>query len=263
MRLFLIFVAIASKSPAMKKKFPIISLIVILVAAALILYEPGIRQSLSPSEETAGKDSGISELFGKNVKASTVGAISPNEEFIKGMDSFVTFSYEENKDSGVSLRFSSAEKSFTAVCLNFNGSTHVAVEEEGGNRSLVFSEGRLQMPSKAGFDYPRVGFSDSEKPATSHMIGIHDFTDDGYPEFLIAVKDGSEGIAFFVLEYTLGAWKPIGEIVSQGKGLGGGRIFRQAFTLKNGSGTLFTWTCHGHSFDYLSSDPSIQETDLF
>ena len=247
----------------MKRKYPILLFIIIAAAAILILYDPSIRKSIAGGGAKEENDTLISELFSRKAIAASINALSPYEEFIKGMDSFTTFSHEENGENGVSLRFSSWENSFTAVCLWFNGSTHVAIEDEKGNRSLVFSDGELSMGSKAGFSYPKIGFSPQEKSSNKYMIGIHDFTDDGNPEFLLAVKDGEKGIALFVLEYSSDSWTPIGEIVTQGKDLGGGRIFRQAFTLKDPSGTLYTWTCHGHGFDYLCSDHVTKMTDLF
>ena len=248
----------------MKRKHPVLLYIIVAAAAILFLCNTSIRKSLTGGGNKEESDYMLSELFSNKAMAASVNkSLSPSEEFVKGMDSFTTFSREENGENGVSLRFSSWENSFTAVCLWFNGSVHVAIEDAQGNRSLVFSDGKLAMDSKAGFSYPRIGFSSEEKPTNRYMVGIHDFTDDGNPEFLLAVKDGEEGTAFFVLEYSSGSWTPIGEIVSQGKGLGGGRIFRQAFTLKDSSGTMSSWTCHGHSFDYLCSDHVTKMTDLF
>jgi len=248
----------------MKKKFPIISLLVILVAGALILYDPSIVGKGSKGTEMAENEYAIKELFGKNAKAATIAASSATpDEFIKGMDSFSTFCRDTDGEKGATLRFSHGDESFTAACLWFNGSAHVVIEDSEGNRSLVFSEGKLDLPSTAPFSYPKIGFASSEKSSNRYMIGVHDFTDEGYPEFLIAVKDADEGVGFFVLEYSGGKWAPIGEIVSKGKGLGGGRIFRQAFTLKNSSGTMFSWTCHDHRFDFLSSDHVTKQTDLF
>jgi hypothetical protein len=242
----------------MKKKFPIITSIIILVAIALVLYDPTLRKTFSQDKSLSGEDYTISEFLGKSAKAATIGAVSPKDEFIKGMDSFSTFSYNQNGESGAGLRFSIGENSFTAVCLWFNGSTHIAIEDSEGKRSLVFSEGALTMPSSDA-SYPKIGFSPLEKKSNRYMLGIHDFTDDGYPEFLITVNDGDDGIALFVLEYRSGDWTPIGEIVSAGEGLGGGRIFRQAFTLKDSTGILHSWTWHTDRFDYLCSENPVQK----
>ncbi len=52
-------------------------------------------------------------------------------------------------------------------------------------------------------------------------------------------------------------------MVTKGKGLGGCRIFRQALTMKDAAGILYTWTCHGSSFDFLSSDKVNDPTVLY
>lgn len=168
--------------------------------------------------------------------------------FVKGLDAYVE--YQAGACDAV-LNFSIQGKSFKAAALWFEGSVAVAVEDANGRKSVVYRDG---LPTGVS-GLPKIGFSGStESRSNSYMIGVHDFTNNGSPELTVAVTDGQDGIAIYVFEYDSYGWKVIGKMVTVGKGLGGCRIFRQALTMKDDSGTLYTWTCHGSSFDFLSSD---------
>lgn len=177
--------------------------------------------------------------------------------FIKGLDAFVE--YEAGSADAV-LNFSVRGKSFKAAALWFEGSVAVAVEDADGRKSVVYRDGH---PSGLS-GLPKIGFSgSSESRSNSYMIGVHDFTNDGQPELVVAVTDGGDGVAIYVFEYDGYGWKVIGNMVTRGKGLGGCRIFRQALTMKDAAGILYTWTCHGSSFDFLSSDKVNDPTVLY
>ena len=168
--------------------------------------------------------------------------------FVKGLDAYVE--YQAGAADAV-LNFSISGKNFKAAALWFEGSVAVAVEDASGRRSVIYREG---LPVGVS-GLPKIGFSGcSESRSNSYMIGVHDFTNDGSPELTIAVTDGGDGVAIYVFQYDGYGWKNIGQMVTAGKGLGGCRIFRQALTMKDASGILYTWTCHGSSFDFLSSD---------
>ena len=168
--------------------------------------------------------------------------------FVKGLDSYIQYNAGEE---GASLDFSLQGRQFKAIALWYEGSVAVAVEDPSGSRSIVYRDG---APAQ-GESSPRAAFASvPESRNNEYMLGIHDFTNDGVPELIVAVTDGMDGIAVFVLKYEASSWKSIGNMVTKGKGLGGCRIFRQALTMKDGGGVLYTWTCHGDSFDFLSSD---------
>ena len=168
--------------------------------------------------------------------------------FVKGLDAYVE--YQAGSADAV-LNFSLRGSNFKAAAIWFDGSVAVAVEDANGRRSVIYRDG---LPTgESGL--PKIGFSgSSESRGNSYLIGVHDFTNDGSPELTVAVTDGADGTAIYVFQYDGYGWKVIGKMVTVGKGLGGFRIFRQALTMKDASGTLYTWTCHGSSFDFLSSD---------
>lgn len=177
--------------------------------------------------------------------------------FVKGLDLYTQYNAG---DEGASLDFTIRGQAFKAIALWYEGSVAIAVEDPSSQRSVVYKDG---SPID-GTSIPKIGFTGApESRSNEYMIGVHDFTNDGEPELVIAVTDGKDGIAVFVLKYEAGTWKSIGNMVTKGKGLGGCRVFRQALTMKNSSGVLYTWTCHGDSFDFLSSDKVNDPTKLY
>ena len=175
--------------------------------------------------------------------------------FISGLDDFISFSASEAGEKGVVFSFNCGGKETKLVSLWYNGGLVVAVEDGSGKKTLIFKNGSLAMSSSLDYSYPKIGFNgQSESVTNRYLIGAHDFTNDGEKDIILAVNDGNDGIAVFVFSYTGLSWKPIGEMVTIGKGLGGCRVFRQAVTMKDAAGVLYTWTCRGDSFDFLSSD---------
>ena len=90
-------------------------------------------------------------------------------------------------------------------------------------------------------------------PRGGTLVGLHDFTDDGVAELVIALR--SEGfVQAFVYEYNQGRWTLLGSAGARSAGVSEIRVFRQALTIKDkGSGALHTWTCHDGRFDFKSS----------
>ncbi|MBR1574402.1 MAG: hypothetical protein IJ652_06100 [Bacteroidales bacterium] len=177
--------------------------------------------------------------------------------FVKGLDAFVEYTAGHE---AATLSFTTRGKQFRAIALWFEGSVAVAVEDAAGQRTIVYRNG---APA-GGKDLPKIGFQGaSESRSNAYLLGIHDFTNDGQPELVLSVSDGRDGLAVYVLQYDGYNWRLIGEMLTAGKGLGGCRVFRQALTMKNAEGTLFTWTCHGSTFDFLSSDKVNDPTVLY
>lgn len=186
------------------------------------------------------------------LQASAAGGV-----FVKGLDAFTEYNPGQE---GATLSFTTKGRSFKAVALWYGSSVSVAVEDDSGQRTIIYKDG---APS-GGSELPKIGFSGStESKSNSYIIGVHDFTNNGNAELTVAVTDGSDGIAIYVFEYDGYNWKPVGSMVTKGKGLGGCRIFRQALTMKDRSGVLYTWTCHGGRFDFLSSDKVNDPSKLY
>ena len=176
--------------------------------------------------------------------------------FVKGLDSYVLYSAEQDL---ATLAFNINGQSFNAIALWNEGSVTVAVDGPSG-RNVVYRDGAplsVQSVQKIGFNGTR------ESRSNEYVIGTHDFTNDGCPELVVAVNDGGDGTRIFILKYEAGGWRLIGNMYSKGKGLGGCRVFRQALTMKDTSGVLYTWTCHGDKFDFLSSDKFNDESRLY
>ena len=170
------------------------------------------------------------------------------QELIKGLDQTQSFAAASD---GAVLSFQSHGKTFKAMALWHNGAVVVAVDD-AGRRSVVYESGKPRGLQTAT---PKIGFDGaSESRSNRYLLGIHDFTNDGQPELVIAVSDASDGLGVYVLAYDGSAWAPIGEMVTAGKAVGNCRVFRQAITMKGADNILYSWTCHGSSFDFLSSD---------
>lgn len=197
----------------------------------------------------------------KLLLASVVAAVSFNtpmraQELVKGLVSSTSFAAA----SEAVLPFQSHGKSFKAMSLWHNNGAVIAVEGPGG--CVIAYEGG--KPRGMSSSAPRIGFSGaSESRANRYQVGIHDFTNDGNPDLVIAVSDGADGLGVYVLTWDGSGWKPIGEMVTAGKGVGGCRVFRQALTMKAPDGVLYSWTCHGSQFDFLSSDHKDDPRDLY
>ena len=191
---------------------------------------------------------------------------SAQDGFISGMDGGFTFSVKQCGSAGKSTSFSSCGKTFKVITFYYGNSTVTAIEDGSGRRNILFKDGKPNMPTSSGISYPRIGFDgDKEIQTTEYNIGPHDFTDDGQSELVIGVRSASgDGMAVYVFGYISGAWRCMGEMVTSGRGISSCRVFRQTVTLKDSaSGVLYTWTCHGGHFDFLSSDHVNNPTVLY
>ena len=172
------------------------------------------------------------------------------QELVKGLDQSQSFT----ASSDAIFTFQAYGKTFRAISLWYGSSVVVAVEEAGLGRAIVYEAGK---PRGAESSSPRIGFTgDSESKTNRYQIGTHDFTNNGQAELVIAVSDGSDGLGVYVFAFGGTSWSPVGEMVTEHKGIGGCRIFRQALTMKGRDNVLYSWTCHGSTFDFLSSDHS-------
>ena len=201
-----------------------------------------------------------------SIRANTLLEAEP-EVFIKGLeDSPVqVYSVSYNGEFGLTADFDTGAESFTAIALWHDESVWITTQQSNTKqREVLFRDGRPTMATKAPETYPQIGFQGgAESKANRYLMAVHDFTGDGIAEFLLGVRSVN-GIAVYVFRRQNGRWAPLGEMVSDGKGLGGCRVFRQAITLKDeATGTLFTWTCHGNGFDFLASDHDDDPSRLY
>ena len=90
------------------------------------------------------------------------------------------------------------------------------------------------------------------------VIGIHDFTGDRVPEFVLAQRVG-ESIGIWVYALNDGSWNAL-KMMSV-RGAKEVRIFRQVISVRQGE-ALCSWTWHGDKFDYKASDGSAEPTSL-
>lgn len=87
------------------------------------------------------------------------------------------------------------------------------------------------------------------------VIGIHDFTGDRVPEFVVARRlNNTVGLWIYVLNG--GLWQPL-KMMSV-RNATEARIFRQVISVRSGE-ALCSWTWHGNKFDYKASDGSPED----
>jgi hypothetical protein len=211
-------------------------------------------------------DSSARALNDKALAYMAASEASPanGDVFVKGLDGCITYCPAVDGEGGRQFGFSSGGQEFKVSAIWYGGCVVVAVEGDNSRRDILYIKGKVAKKSVAGFPYPLIGFSKSgEAKDNEYVIGAHDFTNDGSPELVVAHRDAAGvGIAIFVFQFDGGSWFPIGEIVTNGKGLGSPRVFRQAITLRSDE-TLYTWTFHGSKFDFAASDGTASPKQLF
>ena len=88
------------------------------------------------------------------------------------------------------------------------------------------------------------------------VIGIHDFTGDRVPEFVMALRlESAIGLWIYTLDGS--SWSPL-KMISV-RNANEVRIFRQVVSVRQGE-TLCSWTWHGDKFDYRASDGGPEPT---
>ncbi len=81
------------------------------------------------------------------------------------------------------------------------------------------------------------------------LIGLHDFTDSGKLEVIVARRNPSS-VSAAIYSKDTGQWKLIGEMrAGNAKDI---RVFRQVLSIREGD-TLHSWTWHGGKFDHKSN----------
>ncbi len=188
-------------------------------------------------------------LFAINSTAQT--------SFITGLEGGFAFSAAQCGDAAKSFSFTTGGHTFKVLTFYYNGSTLTTVENTAGKRTILFVNGKPNMPTSSGKSYPVLGFSgDAELKTNEYTVGAHDFTDDGEAELLIGVRTGDgKGQGIYIFSFSAGQWKCLGEMVTKGRAIRSSRVFRQTVTIKDAdTNVLYTWTYHGGHFDFLSSD---------
>lgn len=90
------------------------------------------------------------------------------------------------------------------------------------------------------------------------VIGVHDFTGNRVPEFVMARRSG-ESVGIWIYALNGSTWTQL-KMISV-RGAREVRIFRQVISVRQGE-TLCSWTWHGDKFDYKASDGSREPTSL-
>lgn len=184
-------------------------------------------------------------------------ANAQEESFVNGLEEGYTFSADKYGQSAASISFTNSGKTYKVMTFYYNGSTVTAVETDSGNRSILFMNGKPNMATASGKAFPQIGFKDGKEAASNeYAVGPHDFTGDGQPELVLAVRSASgNGLGIYIFGPAGSGWKCLGEMVTTGYNIRFCRVFRQTVTIKNAdNGTLYTWTWHDGHFDFLSSD---------
>lgn len=208
----------------------------------------------------------ISILAAFIISVTTSSDAGAQEGFISGMEGGFLFSAAQCGSAGKATSLDIAGSTFKVITFYYNGSAVTAVEDASGKRNILFMNGKPNMATSTGKEYPKVGLSGSQEMKTNeYTVGPHDFTDDGQPELVIAVRSADgEGFAAYVFGYVGHAWKCLGEMVTAGHDIRSCRVFRQTLTLKDAeSGVLYTWTFHEGHFDFLSSDKENDPSALY
>ncbi|MBO7396479.1 MAG: hypothetical protein J6Y31_04145 [Bacteroidales bacterium] len=126
----------------------------------------------------------------------------------------------------------------------------------GAEGSLDFTAGGQSFTASLSNGSVSLASQELENGGGDVLVGIHDFTNNRNPEFVVARRNG-ETICANVYALSGGKWKAIGRIgATGGKEI---RVFRQAFTIRSGE-ALYTWTWHGSAFDFKASDGSSDPT---
>ena len=169
-----------------------------------------------------------------------------SKTFVIGLDNYFV-------GNGGGLGFNILGKAFRVTLAD--GAVNVA--REGASEGTELYNKGLTIPFSNSFVIPEI--------MGEFVVGVHDFTGDGEPELVIAVKDASvSGVEAYIIQYYGGNWESIGEIAAFGSNISECRVFRQAITIKHpASGALYTWTCHGRKFDFKASDGTRDPSTLF
>ena len=164
------------------------------------------------------------------------------EPFVKGLESCFTYVPATEGAAGKSLR------------VNVSGQEVILHAMGSGNELMVVMEGvRESRP---------VLYRETWSEGDEYLVAVHDFSGDGVPEILVAVR-GNDHLSVRILDLRSGGKTVLGEMVSQGHGIREARVFRQAVTMKcPQNNVLYTWTCHNGVFDFLSSDHRDNPADL-
>lgn len=196
----------------------------------------------------------------------TASEATAQEIFVTGLDDGYTFSAAQCGSAARTGTITTHGKTFKIMTFYYEGSSVTAIEDASGRRSLIFKDGKPDASVGTEMDsFPLIGFNDGkELESNCYSIGSHDFTDDGQPELVVAVKNASgDGMAIFIFGWS-GSWKCTGEMMVYGHNVRSSRVFRQTVTIKDAdSGILYTWTWHDGKFDFLSSDRRNDPEDLY
>ena len=172
----------------------------------------------------------------------TAGTVHAADPFVKGLETYFTFVPATEGAAGKSL------------CVNVSGQEVTVRAMARGNELTVVMEGARESRP--------VLYRETWSEGDEYQVAVHDFSGDGVPEILVAVR-GNDHLSVRILDLRSGGKTVLGEMVSRGHGIREARVFRQAVTMKcPQNNVLYTWTCHNGSFDFLSSDHRDNPSDL-
>lgn len=122
--------------------------------------------------------------------------------------------------------------------------------------SLSFEAAGQTFQASIGADGVFLGGQRIGSNPADVVIGIHDFTGDRIPEFVMAQRlNNAIGIWVYSLDGS-GGWRPL-KMMSV-RNATEARVFRQVVSVRSGE-ALCSWTWHGNKFDYKASDGSLED----
>ena len=123
--------------------------------------------------------------------AFSISAAAQGSTFISGLEDGYSFIADKCGAAGKATSFSTSGKSFKVMTFYYNSSTVTAVEDAAGKRSILFIDGKPNMPTSA--TYPKIGYNGANELKTNeYAVGPHDFTDDGRHICVRIYRNGME-----------------------------------------------------------------------
>lgn len=185
------------------------------------------------------------------------------ENFIEGLES--AQAYQAAGSDGLSYDFTVGGQAYKLVLLYYQSSVLAALQCPNGQRSVLYTEGQPAHKASCSVSKVQVGFDGkTEQKTNTYSVGVHDFTDDGQPELVLAVRNEAKTeVAIYIFKIGKNDYVSLGEMVYTGSEIRSCRVFRQTVTIKEAaSSTLYTWTQHGSSFDFRASNGSTDPSSI-
>ena len=97
--------------------------------------------------------------------AFSISAAAQGSTFISGLEGGYSFIADKCGAAGKATSFSTSGKSFKVMTFYYNSSIVTAVEDAAGKRSILFIDGKPNMPTSA--TYPKIGYNGANELKTN------------------------------------------------------------------------------------------------